>query len=117
MNESEFYTPEDVLAIISKHLNDKAVTREEEIINNIPEDLKECWNGLEDKLKKSILTESKYFTLKNSMDVQNFWHTRTFAKALKSPEVAMIRESANNTIDTNSEAFTEAFLKAYDKLK
>lgn len=117
MNESEYYTPEDVLGIIAKHFNDKAITREEEIINNIPEDLKESWNGLDDKSKKVILTESKYFNLKNTLDMHNFWNTRTFAKALKSPEVAMIKENANNTVDSTSEQFAEAFLKAYNNLK
>ena len=120
MNESEYYSDNDVLSIIGNVLNEKSMNYEERLVKALPKDLKEPWNEMTKEQKMSVITESKYFSLTTTSDIKNFWNTRPFAKALKSPEATMVKESlkANDDLenDTLSNEFEQAFLDAFNKI-
>lgn len=116
MNESEYYTAEDVLGIIGQTLNNKAMSYEEKLISNVPENLKEAWNVLSQDQKISVITESKYFSLVTTADIKNFWATRPFAKAVTGPEATLIKESLNiENKESLDDEYINAFLNTVDK--
>lgn len=117
MDENEYFTTEDVLNIIGKTLNDSAMSYEDKLISNLPENIKEAWNGLSQDQKVSVITESKYFALSTSADIKNFWATRPFAKAVTGPDATLIKESINNQDNENlSDDYINAFLSNVDNL-
>lgn len=116
LNESEYTSDVDVLNVIKNTINDKAMSYEDKIVNAVPADLKDAWNELTVEHKKAIIAESKYFNLTTSKDVQNYLNTCGFAKALKSPEAVMIKESLKSE-DTLTDAFVASFSKSLDNLK
>lgn len=110
LDESEYYTANDVLAIIGETLNSNSLSYEDKLISNVPENLKEAWNALEQNAKLSVITESKYFALSTTADMKNFWATRPFAKAVTSPEATLIKESLKSD---NTEALNEEYINAF----
>ena len=117
MNESEYYNENDVLTIIGNTINKKTMSYEERIVSAIPEEIKESWNIMTQDQKVSIITESKYFPLITKSDIQNFWKTRPFAKAVLSPESTLIKETINiKDNDSLDENYVDAFLKSYKNL-
>lgn len=118
LNEATYTSAEEILAVIGKTINNSTLSYEEKVINAIPAPLKEAWNTLDQTIKSQVITESKYFVLTTSNDLTNFWNTRTFAKAVISPEAILIKESYNNQdVDTFNEDYINSFIKTYDKLK
>lgn len=117
LNESSYFNTQDVLNIIGKSLNEKALSYEERIVNGLPVSLKEAWNGLAQEQKHSVITESKYFSLVTNSDIASFWSTRPFAKAITSPEAILIKESAASTDNTLlNDDYVNAFIKTFDNL-
>lgn len=117
LNESSYFNTQDVLNIIGKSLNEKALSYEERIVNGLPVSLKEAWNGLAQEQKHSVITESKYFSLVTNSDIASFWSTRPFAKAITSPEAILIKESAASTDNTLlNDDYVNAFIKSIDNL-
>ena len=117
LNESEYFNTEDVLKVIGKSLNEKAMSYEDKLISNVPVTLKEAWNSFSQDQKVSMITESKYFNLVTSADVVNFWNTRPFAKAILSPEAIMIKESLTTQDNEKlSDSYVDSFLKSMDNL-
>lgn len=115
MNESEYASSNDVLAIIGRAVTSKNVSYEEKIVAAIPTALKEAWNGLTGEIKTQVITESKYFSLTTTADIQNFWNTRTFAKAVLNPEAHLVKESLNvEEVNNFSDEFVNAFMKSMD---
>ena len=114
---AEYFNSQDVLNIIGEALNKKDVSYEDNLINNIPTEIKEAWNVLTQDQKVSIITESKYFPLHTKGDIKSFWNTRPFAKAVNSPEATLIKESLLNDKTELNENYTDAFLKAIENLK
>ena len=114
---AEYFNSQDVLNIIGEALNKKDVSYEDNLINNIPTEIKEAWNVLTLDQKVSIITESKYFPLHTKGDIKSFWNTRPFAKAVNSPEATLIKESLLNDKTELNENYTDAFLKAIENLK
>jgi len=115
---AEYFTTENVLQIIGETLNKKSASYEDNLITNIPNEIKEAWNVLSKDQKVSIITESKYFPLHTKGDIKSFWNTRPFSKAINSPEATLIKESLNtdNSDDLN-ENYVDAFLKSIENLK
>jgi len=116
MNESEYYNTADVLNIIGKTLNEKAMSYEDKLVTNVPTLLKETWNGFSKEQKLSVITEAKYFNLVTTADITNFWNTRPFAKAVLSPEAIMIKESASTETESLTDDYVNSFLKSMDNL-
>ena len=114
---AEYFNSQDVLNIIGEALNKSTVSYEDNLINNIPTEIKEAWNVLTQDQKVSIITESKYFPLHTKGDIKSFWNTRPFAKAVNSPEATLIKESLLNDKTELNENYTDAFLKAIENLK
>ena len=117
LDESEYYTASDVLSVIGETLNADATSYEDKLIGNVPENLKEAWNALEQDAKVSVITESKYFALSTTSDMKNFWATRPFAKAVTSPEATLIKESFNSEpTDELKDDYINAFMKTVDNM-
>jgi len=114
---AEYFNSQDVLNIIGETLNKSTVSYEDNLISNIPTEIKEAWNVLTQDQKVSIITESKYFPLYTKGDIKSFWNTRPFAKAVNSPEATLIKESLLNDKTELNENYTDAFLKAIENLK
>lgn len=113
MNESEYSSTQDVLAIIGRTVTNKNVSYEDKIVAAMPETLKEAWTAMAPELKNQVIVESKYFTLVTTADMQNFWNTRSFAKAVLNPEAHLVKESLNvETTDKFSDEFIDKFLKS-----
>lgn len=117
METKDYFNADDVLKVISGYLQNKASSREEQLIACMPEDLKDAWSGLDESVKKVYLTESIYFDTTTALKSASFWNSRAFAKALKSPEATMIVESTKNTETNNTAEYEAAFLKAFNGLK
>jgi len=117
METKDYFNADDVLKVISGYLQNKASSREEQLIACMPEDLKDAWSGLDESVKKVYLTESIYFDTTTALKSASFWNSRAFAKALKSPEATMIVESRKNTETNNTAEYEAAFLKAFNGLK
>jgi len=110
MNESEYFDSNDVLGVIKNVLNERSMSYEERLVSNIPTEIKESWNELPKNQKMSILTESKYFNLITSSDIENFWKTQPFAKTKN--EAKLIKESLEIKEDEEfSDEFVDAFLE------
>ena len=116
--ENATYTSEkEVLNIIGNVLNKSSISYEENLINNIPDNIKESWNSLNHNEKISLLSESKYFPLKSKSDIKSFWNTRPFAKKVISPEAILIKENYNSNDINLSENYVDAFIKSMNNLK
>lgn len=117
MNESEYYTSQDVLSIIGNVVSNKAQTYEDKLLSNLPETIKESWNNLTQENKDSIIAESKYFPLITTSDITNFWNTRPFVKdAILEGKAVLIKEGAQITeSDELNNDYINAFLKTASK--
>lgn len=116
MNESEYSSSNDVLRIIGHAVTNKNVSYEDKLVSAMPETLKEAWTAMVPELKNQVIVESKYFSLVSTADIQNFWNTRNFAKAVLNPEAHLVKESLNvEVVDKFSDEFVDKFLKSMNK--
>lgn len=115
---AEYFNTQDVLNIIGETVNKQTVSYEDNLINNIPTEIKEAWNNLSQDQKVSVITESKYFSLHTKGDIRSFWNTRPFAKTVISSEAVLIKESLSaEKTDDLSDNYVDAFLKTIENLK
>ena len=86
INESNGYTTEnDVLNIMRSALEGKRKTDEETLVENIPTDLVPTWEKLDEKVKSSVVTQSRlYPNLTASKEkIESFWNSRDLESYLK----------------------------------
>lgn len=115
MENAEYFSAADVLALIGEQINKTTVSYEDNLIENIPAPLKEAWNALPQENKLSLIAESKYFHLSSKTDIKSFWNTRSFAKTVTGTDAVLIKESAANTTDDFSTDYVDAFLSKIDQ--
>jgi len=110
MENAEYFSASDVLALIGEQMNKTNVSYEDNLIENIPAPLKEAWNALPQENKLSLIAESKYFHLSSKTDVKSFWNTRSFAKVVTGTDAVLIKESAANTTADFTTDYVDAFM-------
>jgi Prohead core protein serine protease len=115
MENAEYFSAADVLALIGEQINKTTVSYEDNLIENIPAPLKEAWNSLPQENKLSLIAESKYFHLTSKTDIKSFWNTRSFAKVVTGTDAVLIKESAANTTDDFTTDYVDAFMSKIDQ--
>ena len=83
INESNYFTQQDVLKLISESLSTKNETLEQRVIRLMPENIKPIWEQLDNTSKKSIISQAKLYpedVLKTESQVEHFWDTRNLKK-------------------------------------
>ena len=102
MNESNYTSEKEVLEIIRESLSAvKTKTDEDVLIEAIPNDLVEAWNGLNDNTKKSILNSAKFYPnlIKSQAKMESFWNSRGLDKVTESKKT-LINEHKTYSNDT-----------------
>jgi len=81
MNESTYASEKDVLKIMRESLENKK-TEEEILIDAIPNDLIDIWNNLNDTVKKSVLSQAKFYPnlVASQAKMESFWNSRGLEK-------------------------------------
>jgi len=95
MNESSYTNEADVLNIIGEALQGNKKTDEEILIESIPSDLVDAWNGLNDTVKKSVLTQAKFYPnlVSSEAKMESFWNTRGLEKYMLNETRTLINEN------------------------
>ncbi len=76
MNESQYYTNQDVLTEMRRVLATRQNSPEEKLIEGLPKEVQPIWESLNESEKKSLLAQSKFYVLDSSEKIENFWRTR-----------------------------------------
>ena len=83
MNESVgFYSRHDVMGIMTKVLEKEEATPVQVALQGMPEDIKPIWESMDNKSKKSILSQVSFYDLTSDELVGHFWSTRRLNKSL-----------------------------------
>ena len=84
INESApVFSEADVLVIMQNSLTIEHRTFEDELLENIPSDLKTVWEQLNESHKKSVLSQAKlYPNLNTPAKIESFWNTRGLERYL-----------------------------------
>jgi len=86
INESKYYNESDVMKIMNEALTVKK-SFEEELVENLPSDLRPVYESLEDKYKTSLFAQAKlYPNLNTSSRMEAFWRSRELEKYTKVKE-------------------------------
>lgn len=95
MNESSYTNEAEVLNIIGEALQGNKKTDEEILIESIPSDLVDSWNGLNDTVKKSVLTQAKFYPnlISSEAKMESFWNTRGLEKYMLNETKTLINEN------------------------
>ena len=102
MNESNYASEKEVLNIIRESLSEvKTKSEEDVLIEAIPDDLIEVWNGLNDTVKKSILTSAKFYPnlINSQAKMESFWNSRGLDK-YSNPKQVLLKENKQYINDT-----------------
>lgn len=114
INESTgYYSKQDVLAIMRQVLEKDKQSPEELLVQNIPADIKPIWEKMDTKIKKSILSQAKFYNVSSKELVEHFWNTRNF-DTIKNDNKVLLEsnnpfEKMNKLSDNEIDFFTEKF--------
>jgi hypothetical protein len=113
LNESVgYYSRQDVLNVVQQVVESDKPSEEERVLAGIPEDMKPVWESLESTMKKSILSQARFYELSNEDVIEHFWRTRKINKPLTESK-NFIEEGdiykTENISDNDAEALLERF--------
>ena len=117
MNESSYTSEKEVLNIIRETLTPKK-SQEEILIESIPTDLVNVWNGLNDTIKESVLAQSKFYPNLTSSKVkmESFWNSRELQKYTNSGK-KLVNENKRYIDDVKlSESQVDRYLDIFKNL-
>ena len=119
MNQSNYTSEKEVLNIIRESLSEiKTKSEEDVLIDAIPDELIEVWNGLNDTVKKSILTSAKFYPnlISSQAKMESFWNSRALEKYSNSKQV-LLKENKQYINDTKlSENTVDKYLGIFKNL-
>ena len=119
MNQSNYTSEKEVLNIIRESLSEvKTKSEEDVLIDAIPDELIEVWNGLNDTVKKSILTSAKFYPnlINSQAKMESFWNSRGLDKYSNSKQV-LLKENKQYINDTKlSENTVDKYLGIFKNL-
>ena len=118
LNESSYTSEKEVLNAIRESLNSNKKSEEQILIDSIPADLVEIWNGLNDTVKKSVLAQSKFYPnlVGSELKMESFWNSRELQKYGDSKKTH-ITENKKNVDDIKlSESQVDKYLSIFKNL-
>jgi len=116
MNESTYTSEEDVLRNIREALSTPSKTEEETLVDAIPDELVSVWNGLNDEVKQSVLSQAKFYpNLAGSQPkMESFWNSRDLEQYSANPKKVLLNENKNIIDDSKlSENQIDRFITAF----
>lgn len=119
INESKYTSEKDVLNIIREALSKPSKTEEEVLIDAIPSELIDTWNGLNDTVKKSVLSQAKFYPnlIKSLSKMESFWHSRELEQYSSNPKKVLLNENKNTINDSKlSETQIDRFINTFRNL-
>jgi len=114
INESTgYYSRHDVLSIMKQVVEKNKPSAEEVLINNIPTDIKPLWDKVDEKVKKSMISQARFYDTSTNSLVEHFWSTRNF-DSVKNVNRTLLEsnnpfEKMNKISDDEVEYFTNRF--------
>ena len=117
INESNYTSEKDVLNIIRETLTPKK-SDEEILIDSIPTDLVDVWNGLNDTVKKSVLAQAKFYPnlVGSELKMESFWNSRDLNKYAESGK-KVLNENKKYVDDIKlSESQVDRYLSIFKNL-
>jgi hypothetical protein len=89
LNESNYTSEKEVLNAIRESLSTNKKSDEEILIDSIPNDLVDTWNGLNDTVKKSVLAQARFYPnlVGSELKMESFWNSRELNKYTDSKKV------------------------------
>jgi len=119
INESTYTSEQDVLKIIRESLSASSKTEEETLVDAIPDDLVSVWNGLNDVVKQSVLSQAKFYPnlVGSQPKMESFWNSRDLEQYSDDPLKAQLNEG-NHLISESklSENQIDRFIGAFKNL-
>jgi len=112
-----YFSKTDVLKIMHKALSVEAETQEERLIKNIPSSIKPLWESLDVNAQRSVIAQSKFYSIDTQDKMEHFWATRKFNTA--EPIVESKKVLGTNLIDNDllNESQIQSMLNKFDRLK
>jgi hypothetical protein len=89
LNESNYTSEKEVLKAIRESLSTNKKTEEEILLDSIPTDLIDTWNGLNDTVKKSVLAQARFYPnlVGSELKMESFWNSRELVKYTESKKL------------------------------
>jgi hypothetical protein len=116
INESTgYYSRNDVMAIMKQVLEADKISEEELLIQSMPEDVKQVWEGLDDGYKKSVLSQSKLYDTSTAQLCEHFWNTRKFKNNVLNEGKTLI--ASENPFDRMNQLSEEQVKSFTDRFK
>ena len=119
INESTYTSEQDVLNIIRESLSTPSKSEEETLIDAIPEDLISVWNGLNDTIKQSVLSQAKFYPnlVGSTPKMESFWNSRDLEQYSDNPSKVLLNENKNVVNDSKlSDNQIDKFISAFKNL-
>ena len=115
MNESNYTSEQDVLNTIREALSASSKTEEEVLIDSIPDELIDVWNGLNDTVKQSVLSQAKFYPnlVGSQPKMESFWNSRDLEQYSDEPSKVLLNENKivvdSKLSDNQIDRFIDAF--------
>jgi hypothetical protein len=111
INESPFYTTDEVLRRISKALSAPEPTLTEKLLAAIPEDVKPAWDALSENQQAHVLAGARFYenSLRESHGIESFWRTRPLEADQRKVVVLSNNPFDNSLSDDYVADFTKRF--------
>jgi len=119
INESTYTSEEDVLRIIREALSTPSKTEEETLIDAIPDELLDVWNGLNDAVKQSVLSQARFYPnlVGSQPKMESFWNSRELEQYSANPKKVLLNENKKVVNDSKlSDNQIDRFISAFKNL-
>ena len=118
MNESQYFTTQDVLKTMREVLSKRQVSPEETLVAGLPKEVQPVWESLNEGEKNQILAQSKFYVLDSEDKIEHFWRTRKLkaAGALNEGKKLIAEEGLKMNEGLTDEQ-TNAFMNRFNNLK
>jgi len=119
INESAYTSEQDVLKTIREALSSPSKTEEETLIDSIPDELISIWNGLNDTIKQSVLSQAKFYPnlVGSTPKMESFWNSRDLEQYSANPSKVLLNENKNIVNDSQlSENQIDRFINAFKNI-
>lgn len=117
LNESQYFTTQDVLKKMREVLNTRQVSPEEKLVEGLPKDVQPVWESLNESEKKSIIAQSKFYVLDSEEKIENFWRTRKINANALNEGKKLIAQDTLKMNESLSEVETASFMDRVNRLK
>jgi len=112
-----YFCKQDVLKLMHKALMVEGETLEEKLMKSLPDDIKPLFESQTEDVKKSLLSQAKFYELNTEDKLIHFWRTRKITDNRVNESRKTIANF--NLIETNemTEAEIAAFQKRFENLR